>query len=278
MKSEERHELKRNELAYWMEHAPELFKEHIWTIVGAALILTAVILYVFSRTGNKYERNTEYVGTTTLIESLENQKLSIIQNQQNQEGFSEEGLVVLADQLQTAAENVDNDNLSAFSYIKQGDALRMDLLFGSGAVEEDVVISQLDIAKKAYRKALDRAPKGSVAEAAAKLGLGLCAEDLGEFEEAKQLYREITSNESYAASVYPVEAQNRLDNLEDYSLEVQFAAAAVLPADIMDTDIKLPDDFETPADEMVEEASEQAQQNIDAEIDTSIQKPEIEIK
>ena len=63
----------------------------------------------------------------------------------------------------------------------------------------------------------------------AKLGLGLCAEEFGAFDTAKQIYSELTENEKYAPTVSAHQAQIRLEIMDDYKTSVKFAKAPPKP-------------------------------------------------
>lgn len=59
----------------------------------------------------------------------------------------------------------------------------------------------------------------------AKLGLGLCQEDIGNFDEAKKIYSEIAGDPQYKATGAFYEASLRLGTMDDYKTPVVFAPA-----------------------------------------------------
>ena len=49
----------------------------------------------------------------------------------------------------------------------------------------------------------------------AKFGLGLCAEDMGDFDEAGRIYQSIVDNQDFEGTVFPTRAKLRLEEMED---------------------------------------------------------------
>jgi hypothetical protein len=84
--------------------------------------------------------------------------------------------------------------------------------------------------------------------AAAKFGLGLCSEELGNFEQARQIYSDITANADFEGTVAVVQAKRRLETIADYEQKVVFKPAPkpVAPSkpviQIKPADANLPDD------------------------------------
>ncbi len=58
--------------------------------------------------------------------------------------------------------------------------------------------------------------------AAAEFGLGICEEELGNFEGARKIYDEIVNNEAFDGTVNIKQAQLRLDMMADYKASVVF--------------------------------------------------------
>ena len=57
MDAEHRHELKTNELADWIGHAPQYLRENARMIIGVALIIIAIVTWpMFKRMRTKAER------------------------------------------------------------------------------------------------------------------------------------------------------------------------------------------------------------------------------
>jgi len=72
--------------------------------------------------------------------------------------------------------------------------------------------------------------------AAAEFGLGLCEEELGNFEKAQQIYQIIldkssqSENPDFEGTVAVTQAKHRLDTMADYKQKVIFKLAPTPPA------------------------------------------------
>ena len=56
----------------------------------------------------------------------------------------------------------------------------------------------------------------------AKLGLGLCEEEFGNFEKAGQIYRDIAASPDFEGTTAADQAKHRLDTMADYQRKVVF--------------------------------------------------------
>lgn len=61
----------------------------------------------------------------------------------------------------------------------------------------------------------------------AQFGLALCSEELGQTDQAAEVYGQIVAEESYKATVLPKQAQARLDALDDNIETFNFAEVPV---------------------------------------------------
>ena len=81
MDAEHRHELKTNELADWLTHAPQYFRDNARTIIGLVLIIIAVITWpLFKRMRTKADLR-QKAQTTDMITEAERTKLLVLQTQ-----------------------------------------------------------------------------------------------------------------------------------------------------------------------------------------------------
>jgi hypothetical protein len=62
-------------------------------------------------------------------------------------------------------------------------------------------------------------------KATAEFGLGLCEEELSNFQEARQIYQSIVANAGYEGTVANAAAQHRLETMDDYRQKVVFKPA-----------------------------------------------------
>ena len=228
MDAEHRHELKTNELADWIGHFPDFCRENAKTIIGVSLIIAAVAVFFYSRgvrAKSQFEHETQAIG---LIERLDYNKLVTIQAQR--EGTAQ-GTVAAgsiggsAGSLGMAATEAKSPHVAALLLIKQGDALRTDLHYKAEEVDPDVIGNQIKNAREAYDKALIQAQGNNTLVALANFGLGMCAEEIGDYTKAAKIYDAIIANADFAGTVLPQQARDRLDNIEDNKMQFVFVAA-----------------------------------------------------
>jgi tetratricopeptide (TPR) repeat protein len=222
MKAKHRHELKTNELAEWLLNLPQWAKQNLRTIIYvSALIIIVVGAYFWKR----YEKNVVMVqrriNLTDLMAGLSQQKLEIIRAQQQERDYSFM-LIQVADKLQDGAPAVKNDWMAALALIKRGEALRAELHYRLGAVGKREVTAQMAGAKTAYTEAATLAAGNPSLVAAARFGEGLCEEELGNFEQAQQVYRAIIGNPLFEGTLAAGQAAHRLDIMADYRQKVVF--------------------------------------------------------
>ncbi len=231
MKADHRHELKTNELADWLAHFPEWAKENRTNLiaVGVIIVLGILLYYVrFYRAGvsmHKHER------LTGLVMQLPAEKQGIAQavSQGTDQSIA---LLPLAEDLEKFAKDAGDDNMSALAWIKRGETLRSELHYRLADLPREEVAKRITQAQASYKEALDRASDNPALAAMAKLGLGLCEEELGNFQAAADLYKEITSETQYDGTVAQTSAAYRLETMDDYkSLVVFKPAPAPKPTD-----------------------------------------------
>jgi tetratricopeptide (TPR) repeat protein len=143
-----------------------------------------------------------------------------------------------ADNLLQKASKVDNPNLKAMAQIKAAQAIRAELHLRP-EVDADMLESQIQKAKEAYQKALETAETPTI-QALAKLGLGLCSEELGQTAQAAEIYKQIVEDENYKTTVSAVQAQNRLDGLEENAEVFNFADVPVVTEEPATEEIESP--------------------------------------
>ncbi len=226
MDAEHRHELKTNELADWIGHFPDFCRKNAKTIIGVALIIAAVGIYFYSRrvrTKAQFEQEAQAV---SLIERLNYSKLMTIRSQTEKTPLGD-SIQLMADSLKMAAAEAKSPHVAALLLIKQGDGLRADLHYRAEEVDPDVVENTITQARTAYDKALIQAQGNNTLIAMANFGLGMCAEEIGDYTKAEIIYNAIIDDTSFAGTVLPRQAQARLDNMQDNRMQFVFVAAAL---------------------------------------------------
>jgi hypothetical protein len=225
MKSEHRHELKTNELAEWLSNFPQWAKENLKMIIYVSVIIVLALgIYFWKR----YEKNVvsaqRQFKFTELIAQLPLRQRQILQDQAK--GLdSSFNLLRLAENLQIVAGNAKNDLMAALALIKQADTLRMELHYRRGAISSRDLTNPINQAKASYTEAIEtylRQAYSPLLIAKAKFGLGLCEEELGNFEKAKQVYHDILANASLEGTAAAAAVKHRLDTMSNYQQKVAF--------------------------------------------------------
>jgi tetratricopeptide (TPR) repeat protein len=222
MKAEHRHELKTNELAEWITQFPQWAKRNLKSITYVAVLVVVVVgVYIY----NWHEKNVVLVQReielTKQLARVSNQKTQIIQAQAQGVDTSYT-LLDTAKNLQVIGENEKNNQMAALALIKQAEALRMELHYRPGTVSRRDIEERIKQAKACYTKAIEKAASNPSFMATATLGLGLCEEEVGNFEKAKQVYLEITANSDLEGTVAVEQAKRRLETMADYKQKVAF--------------------------------------------------------
>ncbi len=222
MKSEHRHELKTNELAEWMANLPQWAKENAKTIIYVSVLVVVVAGAYFWKW---HEKNVisvrKQLELTRLVTQLSRSKMQILQARAQGVDISYM-LIQTADNLQLFAQDTKDAPMAALALIKRAEALRMELHYRFGAVSERDAKAAIERAKASYIEAMEKRSGNPSLTAAAKLGLGLCEEELGNFAKAQQIYSEVAANASLEGTVAAAQAKLRLETMADYRGKVVF--------------------------------------------------------
>ena len=238
MKSEHRHELKTNELAEWMVNFPQWTKKNAKTIIYVCvLIIVVTTLYFYKR----YQKNVvsvkEFENHTNLIAAIPSAKINILRSQSQGIDISY-SLLDQAKKMGLSIQNATSDEIAALALIKQGQLLRTELHYRLEKVSKENLAEQVNQAKNCYLQAILKLFKDDAADstsqktssnpsllAKAQFGLGLCEEDLGNFEKAKEIYQEISTKPEFENTTAAVSAKYRLKLMADYQNNIVFQQA-----------------------------------------------------
>lgn len=255
MKSEHRHELKTNELAEWLANLPKWAKENRTTIIVVVGVIIIVAAFYFWRF---YTKNVvlvrEQLELTSLISEISQGKSQVFQAHSQGRDLS---FILLqpAENLKSFAQNAKDSSMSALALIKRGETLRAELHFRSGDVSKEILIDQINRAKASYNEALS-ITQNRLLIANAKFGLGLCEEELGNFDSAQQIYREIAETPDFDGTAAKAAAEHRLEIMEDYKENIVFALApepkpivtSEQPIEMKSAEVNLPVETNAPID------------------------------
>jgi tetratricopeptide (TPR) repeat protein len=230
MRSDHRHELKTNELADWILHFPEWANENRTSLIGAAaVILVALLIYFLSfyRQNIVSARSRERLTNLVMQVPQQMNRVANAAMQNNDESYA---LLPTAQDLQDFAAKSSNSDMAALALIQRGATLRAEIHYRLAEVSREELATQIGKAKESYQQALDRQPSNSSLAAAAQYGLGLCEEELGNFDQAAAIYREVAQKSEYAGTTAQAEAAYRLKIMDDFKTAVVFQPAPPKPA------------------------------------------------
>ncbi len=250
MKSDHRHELKTNELAEWLINFPQWTKDNLITIICVlALIIVVAGVWFWKFYGKKVASVQKQIELTNFVNQLSQSKMQIISAQAQGKDVS---FILLqpANNLETFARGENDDIMAALALIKRAEALRTDLHYRPGTVPGADLTAQINKAKASYTEAVDRAGANPLLMAMATFGLGLCAEEIGNFKEAEQIYRDITENPNFEGTTVGVQAKYRLETMADYKQKIVFMPSPRLqpPFQMPPFDANLPAGSDLPAE------------------------------
>ncbi len=227
MKPAHRHEMKTNELAEWLSNLPQWAKKNLRVIIYVSVV---IVLAGGSYFWNRYQKNVvsvkKQLHLTSLISQLAQGKTKIL-NDHIRGLDTSYMLMKVADSLQAAAQNANNNQMAAFALIKRAEALRAELHYRLEKANTQDITAQINRARESYVKAIEKAAAYPPLAAAAKFGLGLCEEELGNFETAQQIYYEITTDPNLEGTVAAVQTKQRLNEIADYRQEIVFSKPPV---------------------------------------------------
>jgi tetratricopeptide (TPR) repeat protein len=221
MKSDHRHELKTNELADWLAHFPEWVQENRTTLIGAGVVLVLLIAAYFIRFYRNDAGLRQHAQLTSLVTQVPAQKRVIAQSA-SQGTDQSITLLPIAQDLQDFAAGTGNPRMGALALIKRAEALRAELHYRLATTSPDDVAKQIGQARTCYQQALDQATANPTLAAMAQFGLGLCDEELGNFDEARETYRAVAENADYTGTTAQAAAAHRLETMDDYQGKVVF--------------------------------------------------------
>ena len=227
MKSEHRHELKTNELADWIAHIPQYVRQNLRTVIGVSVIIIGIISWPLLAKKKRAGDTADKAQFTQLITELNRAKGAALRSGGMDASNS---LLFLANQLEMQVSEAKDPIVAALILIKRAEALRADLHYTLEDASGDVLASQITQSQKAYRKAIEKVrgnPDAHSLVAMATFGLGLCAEELGELDNARAIYNRILANTDFEGTIFPRQAELRLESLADSIEDFVFVKADI---------------------------------------------------
>lgn len=226
MKSDHRHELKTNELADWIGHLPEWVHENRTTLIAAGAVVVVALGVYFAKFYRKDSATARrQVRLTSLVTQLPGQQERVATGLA--QGLDQSiTLLPIAEDLQDFAQTARSDPMAATALLERAEALRAELHYRLAEPSAEEIARQIALAQRSYREALERGAAVPTLAAAAQFGLGLCEEELGNFDKAREIYQQVATDAAYAGTVARAEAAHRLETMDDYRTTVVFKPAA----------------------------------------------------
>jgi len=135
----------------------------------------------------------------------------------------------IARNLEDFAQNTRNDNMAALALIERAEAIRTEIHYQRGDLTNEELVKRVADAQGSYQQALERSPDNPALAATARFGLGLCEEELGNFDKAGAIYQEVAAKEAYEGTAAKAAAAFRLQTIDDYRGAVAFKPAPLTP-------------------------------------------------
>jgi hypothetical protein len=240
MKSDHRHELKTNELAEWIANFPRWARDNgkivITVSVVAVLVIGSALWYWRKTNVGSVQQQLEF---TNLIAKLGQNKMQVLMAQSRGMDTSTM-LIETAVALENVANSAQDENMAALALIKRAESLRAVVHYRQQTVNQAGLLTAVEGAKVAYTKAISKSEKNPSLMAMAKFGLGLCEEEIGNFDGAEQIYRDIIENIDFEGTTTVARAQRRLETMPDYRKKIVFKPAPVPKPPVTDMTDLLP--------------------------------------
>jgi len=240
MKAEDRHRLKQNELAAKFEELPEYLRQH-----GSKWLIGLLVL-LFGLAGGFWWRNVKRSAVTQRSDRLQSMVVQVWElrseaAQRSQSGEQSSGSVQsqfveesnrLAASLASLAEQGSGSGVARTALLEEAKLLRSQLYFSDRQITAGEKESLCDRAEKIYQTILREFASDKLATGTAKLGLGLLAEDRGQWNRAKGIYQEMAdaAEGKWAGTIFPIHAKDRLALLDEISVPIAFSAEPQKPA------------------------------------------------
>ncbi|MCF7958866.1 MAG: hypothetical protein K9M57_10500 [Phycisphaerae bacterium] len=233
MKAEERHKLKSNELEETISKEMQYFRDH-WqqglTVVGVVLIGLAGYLWTTQILDSR--KMASHEGLQNSIVQLDMMKYQAA-NQARLASSPEDTEAQLDEKPFNSSDIIANlselsgSDVDMMATLQKAEAFRSQLYFKTDNLSASEKAEICKNARELYQQVISNYSKEALAVGAATVGLGLIAEEKGEWDKAKEIYQAIIADKAsqFAGTIYPTQAQKRLEQLEDINEVIVFSAA-----------------------------------------------------
>lgn len=236
MKAEERHKLKSNELAESLHELPHFIKEHGSRILTVVIVILMVLVGYnwYSRVSSATSQEEIARLQSLLAQSRTMQRNAAISAQLGRDDDADSLILrdsydadTLANNFGILATDTSDIPIGMMALLQKAQAIRSGWLFSDRAITAEEKAAKCGQAESLYNEILSKYAGNALACGMAKMGLGLVAEERGDWDKAREIYSEIAADEDgmLAGTVFPRQGQARIDKLEKINISIEFPPA-----------------------------------------------------
>lgn len=237
MKADERHKLKSNELVESIKELPEFIHEYGSRILTVAIIVLVVGVGLWQWLSYRDSQQ---------IETIENLQNIMMQQSRMQSAAAQRGMVAggqkndlmamesynvsgLAGALGELASENTNTAIGMMALLQQGEAIRSTLYYSDHDMSGEEKEQLYKQAEQIYQNLIRLYPQEAVAMGTGRLGLGLLAEERGNWDQAKKTYESIVKEQDnrFAGTIFAQQARIRLALIDDIKEPIEFSMVAL---------------------------------------------------
>jgi len=234
MKSDDRHKLKTNELADSLGDVPAFLREYGSRIGIIAILALVVVFGLWQWVANARVRKQEQINNlqTIMVQREKSQKQAIEQARLQADDKNAEQPIdtstdvngsELAMQLSQLAAKTSDASVGMMAMLQEAQAIWSQMFFSARPLSDEEKENLCAQAEKVYQQLQSKYARQPVAVASAQIGLGLIAENRGQWDQAGQIYQKIIADDTLTGTVFPRQAQSRLDIIDDIKRPVIFS-------------------------------------------------------
>jgi len=205
MKSNDRHELKKNDLADTLEQFKMFFEVHGSKILSVTVLAVVVVAAVFY-----------FIHSSAVARAQAWEQLLAIKSGRG-----------AAEDLRNLANSTSDRKVAAFSWKELGDVLLMQSLVVDDSAKKKDSLQQ---SEQAYQTVVDKYADFPIPLAGAKMGLAALYETTGKWDQARQMYQQIEAANALAGTGIQNLAKNKLQNLAALEQSTKIPLATTQPA------------------------------------------------